>query len=66
MNNYMLEYAELYIVPEPMIKNRTCQSHRWKQIAMCNELEPLEEMLEPFMRIIDRNLNVIKKHSKQR
>lgn len=65
MKNYMLEYAELYIVPEPITKNRTCQSYRWKQIAMCDEIEPLEKMLKPYMRIIDKDLNVIRKHSMQ-
>lgn len=65
MKNYMLEYAELYIVPEPITKNRTCQSYRWKQIAMCDEIEPLEKMLKSYMRIIDKDLNVIRKHSMQ-
>jgi len=66
MSNYMLEYAEFYIVPEPLTKNRTCQTYRWKQVAMCNELEPLEGMLEVYMRIVDRELNVIKQHGTQR
>jgi hypothetical protein len=41
---YMLERAELYIVPEPLTKNRTCQTTRWKQVAMCEEKGPLIEM----------------------
>ena len=40
---FMLERAELYIVPEPLTKNRTCQSIRWKQVAMCEKKEPLLE-----------------------
>ena len=39
---YALEYKELYIVPEPMTKNRTCQSYRWKQAAICEDKETLE------------------------
>ena len=65
MYEYTLEYAEFYVVPEPLTKNRTCQSYRWKQLAMCNELEPLEEMLKPYMRIIDKSLNVVRKHCVQ-
>ena len=39
---YLLEYKELYIVPEPMIKNRTSQSYRWKQAAICEDKQNLE------------------------
>ena len=42
---YVLERKQLYIVPEPMLKNRTCQSYRWKQIALCEDAAPLEKML---------------------
>jgi len=41
---YVLEYKELYIVPEPLTKNCTCQSYRWKQYAVCAESKPLEEI----------------------
>lgn len=41
---YVLEYKELYIVPDPLTKNRTCQSYRWKQAAICAEQEPLEQL----------------------
>lgn len=43
---FILERKELYIVPEPLTKNRTCQSFRWKQYAMCEEREPLDEMVK--------------------
>ena len=42
---FILEYKELYIVPEALTKNRTCQSYRWKQYAMCEERKPLEDIL---------------------
>lgn len=42
---FVLEYKEPYIVPEALTKNRTCQSYRWKQYAMCANREPLEEIL---------------------
>lgn len=43
---FVLEYKELYIVPEPLTKNRTCQSYRWKQHYMCEAREPLQEIIE--------------------
>lgn len=58
---FMLERAELYIVPEPLTKNRTCQTTRWKQVAMCADKEPLIEMkrineTHSFkMRVVDYN-----------
>ena len=42
---YILYYKELYIVPEQLTKNRTCQSWRSKQIAMCEEEKPLIEYI---------------------
>ena len=39
---YVLEYKSLYIPREEMTKNRTFQSYRWKQYAMCEERGPLE------------------------
>lgn len=41
---YALEHKQLYIVPEPLTKNRTCQSYRWQQYAVCAAPEPLEEI----------------------
>ena len=38
---FILYYKESYIVKEPMTKNRTCQTWRGKQIAMCEEETPL-------------------------
>ena len=42
---FILEYKQLYIVKEPQRKNCTCQSYRWKQYAMCDDREPLEQIL---------------------
>ena len=39
---YVLEYKQLHIVREEQTKNRTCQSYRWKQAAICESREPLE------------------------
>jgi hypothetical protein len=38
---FMLEHKEPYIVKTELTKNRTCQSYRWKQVAMCESPEPL-------------------------
>ena len=43
---YILYFKELYIVPEPLTKNRTMQSYRGKQIAMCEDIEPLQKMID--------------------
>lgn len=43
---FMLEYKQLYIVPESKRKNRTCQSYRWKQLAMCEEEKPLQDYID--------------------
>lgn len=32
---YALEYKQLYIPREALTKNRTCQSYRLKQYAVC-------------------------------
>lgn len=63
---FFLERAELYIVPEPMTKNRTHQTTRWKQVAMCEDKEPLIEYKRLHetpgwkLRVIDyRTLTVI-------
>lgn len=42
---FVLEYKQLHIVKEAQRKNCTCQSYRWKQYAMCEEREHLEEIL---------------------
>ena len=42
---YALYYKELHIIKEPMRKNCTCQSWRGKQLAMCEEKEPLQEYI---------------------
>lgn len=42
---FVLEYKQLHIVKEPQRKNCTHQTHRWKQAAMCEEKEPLEQIL---------------------
>lgn len=39
---YVLEYKQFHIVREEQTKNRTCQSYRWKQAAICESREPLE------------------------
>ena len=43
---YILYHKQSYIVKEPLAKNRTCQTWRRKQIAMCEDKEPLEEWIE--------------------
>ena len=42
MEMYVLEYKQLHIVKDPMRKNCTTQTYRWKQAAICAEKEPLE------------------------
>lgn len=42
---FVLEYKQLYIVKEPMRKNCTTQSYRWKQYALCEEREPLQAII---------------------
>lgn len=39
---YVLEYKQLYIVPTAQTKNKTCQSYRWRQAAICEDAAPLE------------------------
>lgn len=43
---YILYKKELYIVPEPLRKNRTCQTWRGKQIAMCEDRQPLQDIID--------------------
>lgn len=42
---YMLYYKQLHIVKEPLTKNRTCQTTRNKQVAMCEDRKPLQEYI---------------------
>lgn len=42
---YALYYRELYIIKEPLTENRTCQTWRGKQLAICEEKEPLQEYI---------------------
>lgn len=43
---YILYYKEFHIVKEPMRKNCTCQTYRNKQIAMCEDIKPLQDYIE--------------------
>ena len=43
---FVLEYKEPYIVPEPLTKNRTCQSYRWKQYAIADDRETLQKIID--------------------
>lgn len=42
---YILYYKELHIVKEPMLKNSTCQTFRGKQLAMCEDIKPLQDYI---------------------
>ena len=41
---YALEYKQLFIIREPMLKNCCTQTYRWKQAAVCESAEPLERL----------------------
>lgn len=43
---FLLERNELYIVKEPMTKNRSCQSYRWRQCALCESKEELQQIID--------------------
>lgn len=43
---FVLEYKQLHIVKEPMRKNCTCQSYLWKQYAMCDDRQPLQDFID--------------------
>lgn len=43
---YILYYKETYIVKEPLTKNRTCQSWRAKQLAMCADRQVLQDYID--------------------
>lgn len=42
---YILYYKQFHIVKEPMTRNCTCQTTRNKQIAMCEDIEPLKDYI---------------------
>lgn len=42
---FILYFKELYIVKEPLTKNRIHQTWRGKQIAMCEDKKPLEDYI---------------------
>lgn len=42
-NTYSLEIKEFYIVNTEMLRNQTHQSYRWKEIAISDNREHLEE-----------------------
>ena len=43
---YALYYKEFHIVKEPLTPNCTCQSWRGKQLAICEEKEPLQDYIK--------------------
>lgn len=43
---YILYKKQLYIPKEEMLKNRTAQSWRGVQIAMCEDEKPLQEIID--------------------
>ena len=45
MNSFVLQYKEPYIVKTEMLKNRTHRSYRWKDAAIADSMEPLEEYI---------------------
>jgi len=57
---YMLEYKEFYIVKTELTKNRTHQTYRWKQLAMCDDHRPLVGIMEKNQRVVNwDNLEVV-------
>lgn len=42
---FALYYKELYIIKEPLTKNCTCQTWQGKQLAICEEREPLQDYI---------------------
>lgn len=43
---YILYHKEFYIVQEEIIKNRTHQTWRGKQLMMCEEKQPLQDWID--------------------
>ena len=46
---FFLCRKELYIVKEPLTKNRTCQTWRERQVCACRVREPLDEMIAQML-----------------
>lgn len=42
---YVLQCKLLHIVQEPFTKNRTHQTYRWKDCAMCADRGPLDDFI---------------------
>jgi hypothetical protein len=47
---YILYHKELYIVKDPLTKNRTCQSWRGNQIAMSDDIDALTKYANKYFR----------------
>ena len=47
---FILYHKELYIIPEALTKNRTMQTWRGKQIAMCDDREEWEKYRQTMKR----------------
>lgn len=43
---YILYYKQLHIIKEPTTKNRTHQTYRGKQIAMCEDKKLLQDYVD--------------------
>lgn len=43
---YILYYKELHIVRESVTKNRTHQTFRGRQLAMCEDEKPLQDFID--------------------
>ena len=43
---FYLYYKEPYMVKEPLTKNRTHQTYRLKNVAICEDREPLQEYID--------------------
>ena len=43
---FLLEIKQTHIVKEPQRKNCTHQTCRWKQIALCEERQPLQNIID--------------------
>ena len=60
MPMYALERKEHYIAKTELLKNRTHQSYRWKQVALCEDKSALIKMMGREQRVINwDNLEVI-------
>ena len=62
MKEYTLEYLEEYYYESaPDVK-----LYEWIQLLECDDSILLEIAMEPYMRIIDKDKNIILKHEIQR